>query len=361
MNDVIVVGTCNNLVRQVLLALRSFSDRRGIVIGGPNTRGLRQSRLCAMHLEHSFAQGEEQQLVDLLTTVARTHPDAIVLPADCEGIRAIQRVHTRIPLRVIPIPDPATLEMLDDKWRFFAFCRRAGLPTPATIQVGHKRDLDFDALASQLGVPFVIKPSNQAGSEGVQVIHDREHFEQAVLHNTAYGFSELIAQQYIDGIDVCIDLFAVEGRVTALAFQQRTGAEIRFFADADLQKTAHRLAQECRYHGVMNLDVRIEHGTGRIYLIESNPRFWASLTASAGCGLNFVAESLAPSRTVRMLTAGTFHMRHPLLRPASWLPLLFDSSGYGRLLRAKMVDMHTLVTAMRAAALKPLTAIKKPG
>ena len=34
----------------------------------------------------------------------------------------------------------------------------------------------------------------------------------------------------------------------------------------------------------MNVDVRLEQGSGKCFLIESNPRFWATLAAPVGFG-----------------------------------------------------------------------------
>jgi predicted ATP-grasp superfamily ATP-dependent carboligase len=85
---------------------------------------------------------------------------------------------------------------------------------------------------------------------------------------------------------------------------------------------AGRIATATDYDGVMNVDARIESATGNVYLSESNPRFWRSLSASVWCGVNFVEECLrddVPGETPRLLVTGsadTYY--HPLYRPALW-------------------------------------------
>lgn len=345
MHNFIVVGTCYNLIRQVLFAIRSFSNNKAVVIGGPSTRRLRWARLCAQHAEAAFHPAGDEQFLDLVNGFAKNMRTAVLIPADCEGARAINRVRERLQVRIIPIAGTQTLDMFDDKWRFFQFCEQHELRAPATMYVGSKTDLRFSDVASRLGTPFVVKPVNQAGSNGVQVIHSEAQYDEIVLRNNAYQYFPLVAQKYVDGDDVCIDLFALDGQVRALAFQQRIGAEIRFFRNDEMESLAHRLAEAGGYHGVMNLDARIEKGSGKVFLLESNPRFWASLTASVGCGLNFVSESLAPaplSAPVRMLTYGTFHLRHPIARPSSWMRVLADTGAHGRLQRARMSDLELL-------------------
>jgi hypothetical protein len=89
------------------------------------------------------------------------------------------------------------------------------------------------------------------------------------------------------------------------------------------------------------VEASVEEGTGKVWLIDSNPRFWASLTASVWCGLNFVAESLMPAPAgtcVRALVAGSANMRHPLVQPSAWQGMLADRGRRGRLLRAMAFD-----------------------
>lgn len=358
MNSFIVTGTCNNLIRQVLFALRSFSDSKPYVIGGPETRALRWSKLCARHAHASFVPSDDGSFLEAVKAFAQERPDAILIPADCEGVRVLNRLQDRLPLGAIPIPDNVTLDMFDNKWRFYQFCTQYGLSTPETLYIGSKMNLNYHLVASRLGSPFVVKPVNQAGSQGVQVIRSEAHYEEAIRNNGAYHFSPLVAQKFVEGDDVCIDLLAVYGKIRALAFQQRTGSEIRFFQNRDMEHLAHRLARISVYSGVMNLDARLEKGTGKVFLLESNPRFWASLTASVGCGLNFVAESISPAphaAPVRMLTSGAFYLRHPLARPSMWMQMISDPGARGRLLRAHMSDLHMLgdFTRSLSARLRP--------
>lgn len=357
MRSFVVMGGCNTLVPQVLLALRSAGNFSCILLGGPGTRRLRHSVLCKERIEIDFERPDDEHFLRQLHGIAKREPHATLLPADCASVRMINRVRTELPLETIPLPDVEVMDMFDDKWRFFQFCRRHGLSVPDTIYIGRKEDLDFGRIAAQLGLPFIVKPSNEAGSTGVQVIQSEENFRRALLGNADYRFSTLVAQRYISGTDVCIDLFALRGKVRAMALRKREGAKISFFDNEQMRALGHAIVAESAYNGVMNMDARIEHVTGKVYLLESNPRYWATLAASAGAGLNFVAQSINPSlddAPVSMLTQGEFNTRHPLTQPAAWAPMLFDKGGHGRLLRAKMVDMHGLGAAVKSLAAKPV-------
>lgn len=357
MRSFVVVGGCKTLVPQVLLALRSAGNFNCILLGGPDTRKLRYSLLCDERLEIDFDHPDDEHVVQQLLAIARRTPDATLLPVDCASVRMMERVRSRVPLRTIPLPDVETMDMFDDKWRFFQFCRQHGLPVPDTVYIGSKDNLDFEAVAARLGTPFILKPSNEAGSTGVQVIRSEQQFQQDILANPAYRFRTLIAQRFVSGVDVCIDLFALRGWTRAMAFRKRDGAMVRFFDNEQMRALGQHVVAASLYNGVMNMDARIEHGTGKVYLLESNPRFWASLTASAGAGLNFVAHSIDPPddlAPLSVLTDGEYHTRHPLMRPSAWGQMLFDQGGHGRLLRAKMTDMQAVGGAVKSLAAKPM-------
>jgi len=347
----IVLSYCKRLLRQVLLSLREFADPRQIVaIAGPQARDMRWSGLAGRHLPATFAPQDDDRLVTMVNTLGALLQDPVLIPADCDAAMALNRVGGHLAVRSIPLAPNPLLARLNDKWGFHGICREAGLRVPRTVHVGRKDNLDYDALAAQLGLPFVLKPTNQAGSNGVLVVHGHEQWMRQVVPDNVYRFDSLIAQQYVPGVDLCFSFLARDGDVAAFSIQQRVGPTIRFLENAELEMLGLRLAEATRYSGVMNIDARVEEGSGRVFLIESNPRFWASLAASVWCGLNFVAESIAPveRRAVpRRLTAGVYYERHPVMRPSVWLRYAFDSGREGRMWRAAMGDVTSLKDVIR--------------
>lgn len=339
----VLVGNSARIALPVLQAVRSFSDEPCFLAGSRETAALRWSSLCEQHASIDFEDDEGS--VRRINELARKASRAVLIPFDCEGIRLVNRVASRLALASIPVPDLPTLDMFDDKWRFYQFCLANSLPAPATRWIGSKQDLDFNALEAQLGLPFVVKPTNCSGSLGVQIVRTRKLFEQEILHNPRYQHAPLIAQRYIDGMDMDINLLSVYGRLCASSIHRIEGSWMDFVRHPALQEIAEKLCRGSGYHGVMNVDVRLDQRTGEVFLVESNPRFWASLVAAVGCGLNFVAESIqprSPGEGPRQLTSGRFHTRHPLLRPSVWRQLFSDSGQAGRLLRARLFDLYSL-------------------
>ena len=345
MVNYIVVGKSRQVVVAVLQAIRSFTDAKCIVVGDHETRSLRFSKLCERQIGIEFNSSSDDRLVEVIHSIVNRTPHVTVIPADCEGIRMVNRVRDRLRVHITPAPDLDTLEMFDNKWRFYQFCIQHGLPVPCTQFFASKRELDFDRLAAGFGVPFVVKPVNQAGSLGVTIVRSREQFERDIATDPAYCFAPLVAQRFIDGDDIDLSLLAVDGRLSAFAIQKAGRARIDFLHSPQLASLAQELCRVSRYHGVMHIDARREKRTGKILLIESNPRFWATLTASVWCGLNFVAESIGETprgNGARQLIQGTSSTRHPLIRPSSWMHLFGDCGERGRLLRAIAFDLPAL-------------------
>ena len=343
MRNAVVVGNSLQILGPVLLAIRSFSHAKINVIGDNSTRSIRWSLLCYRWIEHSLSADEDHALLSILQNICARDRPARIIAADCEAARSLNRLRSLLPAPLAPMPSTHHLALLEDKWQFHRLCQLQGLPTPLTIRFENKLAIRYPMLASILGATFVIKPSNLAGSQGVRIIRDEAMFESEILNSEAYQFSPLLAQEYIPGEDIDISLLAVNGEVMTIATQQVAGSVVRFVSQPEMEAMATALCTSLGYDGVMHIDARIDRRTGRIWLIESNPRFWASLTAALWCGLNFVQESLRHVRETEHATGplrlaqGRAHTRYPLLRQDS-LRCLLSRSLRGRLLRWSVLD-----------------------
>jgi ATP-grasp in the biosynthetic pathway with Ter operon len=190
----------------------------------------------------------------------------------------------------------------------------------------------------------VLKPTDCSGSTGVRFISTLAQYERGILNNPAYKHDKLIVQRYVPGSDIDLSLLSLGGELSLMAIQQVQGSRIRFLSNAYLEGVATDICRKSGYHGVMHIDARIEAGTGKVFLIECNPRFWASLTATVKCGVNFVEHCVQPAlhgRKCSSLLAGIAAMRHPLLQPFCWKVLVSDTSMHGRLLRVELLDLYT--------------------
>lgn len=361
LQNFIVLGVIKPLVAEVLLAIHTFTDANCIVVGGSKeTRILRFSNLCSAYLEADFTGKDDDRLVEKVNHLAEAMPDLVLIPADTHSARMINRVRNSLKVRVVAAPGTSALELFDNKWNFYQFCNEHGLNVPSARLFTSKFDLNFASAAKELGLPFVVKPLCEAASNGVHAVFSEADYKQKIRDNDAYQYAPLMAQHFISGTDIGLNLLSVQGQVAAIAIQQRVvqqrvGSKIKFLSNDYLVGAAHTLAGKSAYDGVMNVDTRIEAGTGKVFLFESNPRFWRSLSASVWCGLNFVAESIGspqPRDGVLMLTSGTADTYyHPLFRPLLWRYAISDRGWRGRMLRTKIFDWYTLASSTKTILL----------
>jgi predicted ATP-grasp superfamily ATP-dependent carboligase len=163
---------------------------------------------------------------------------------------------------------------------------------PLALYVGAKANLDLDMVARGLGFPAVIKPTDHGNGQGVAIVHSREDALRRVVNNSSYQYRSLMVQQFIQGPDIDCSVLAHEGTVALAAVQIRRGSRIEFVSHRHLIAACSRLIAQARYTGLAHFDARLDARDGTVKLVECNPRVWASISAAARCGLNFVAKGI---------------------------------------------------------------------
>lgn len=347
MINFIVVGNTKAAVLGVLQSIRTFTDAKSVVIGSKATAGLRWSSLCEGHSTLGFDGSDDDMFVSMVHSLIKRTPHMVLVPSDPEAMRLTNRVRSQLPLKIVPVPDSATITTLQDPRLFQQFCKQQLLPAPATCVVNAAAELDFNAIASRLGTPFVIRTAAPCNKPSTRIIQDKDDLDKAALHS-AFQHGTLVCQAYIDGDDISMNLIADRGQISAFSMQQADEASalrIRFVSNAALEEMAMKLCRASAYNGPLHLRARIDRHTGNVFLIDAMPHFPETVTASVLAGLNLVAESIEPTPRVngiRRLTEGVSHACHPLACPSLWSSLLSDYSERGRLLRVMMFDFYTL-------------------
>ena len=349
----ILLSEAGGILVQVLNAVHALGNSDCIVVTTKKTRRIFLTNMTTRSIEADFCGSDDEYLVKGINQSARDLPGLTIIPCDCPAARLLDRIGQRLNAAVIPSPDAAMLNCFDDKWQFYQFCKMHGLSVPLTKLVASKHDLHFTELASEFGLPFVVKPLNEAGSLGVCVICSKLEFQKKILDSRQYQFSPLLIQKYICGTDVGLNLLAIHGKITAISIQKRDfpqnfSAPIEFISNDFLEQAASAICEKSGYHGVMNIDARIDEKTGLVFLFETNPRFWGSLSASTWCGLNFIQECLEPAlppAPVRRLHSGRASVHyHPMIQPALWGKALFSRHAHQRrMVRVMMGDLWTLL------------------
>jgi predicted ATP-grasp superfamily ATP-dependent carboligase len=368
MENFIVIGA-KPVMMQALLSLHLYSDARCVLLCPNGTPYISLSVLCFSYIEIDFEGQDDARLIEIIKKLDDEMPNVTVVPIDCPGARMVDRIRPYVKARIAPAPTNEMLDCLEEKWAIYLFCKTFNLNVPLTKFIADKWTLNFPSIVKEIGLPFVIKPINEKASNGVHVIKSEEEYFDKVLHNNEYQFAPIIVQKYIDGEDVGLDLCSVKGKVTALAIQRRMDGEkwIEFFDNPYLRNVAYIVAESCKYDGLMNIDARIEKDSGNIYLLECNPRVWASMLASLWCGVNFLAEVMNFSddktRELKILNSGRadciYYSPHPLLRRSIWRYVLFDTGHRGKMARIMAKDKWLMLQSLNELLKKHCSILAK--
>ncbi len=167
---------------------------------------------------------------------------------------------------------------------------RAGLKTPAWVCLNRGDDADIDLMVDSLGLPLMVKPSNQGSSVGIGIA--REAHELAGLVSKAFEWdSHVIVEQFIEGTEITGGVLGLE-RLEALPIVEIIpGDEFAFFdyeakyspgatteiCPARLEPELGQKAQEIaiKAHKALRLSIysrtdMIVSRDGEIYCIETN-------------------------------------------------------------------------------------------
>lgn len=189
---------------------------------------------------------------------------------------------------LFPASPSERLHAIHDKWSFAERLMAAGLATPRTRLIDSARTLD-EAAAEDIGFPMMVKPLDCESSHGVVRICDYQQLREHVESGRPYTAPPLIMQQFVDGQDIDISVLAADGRIIASAVQYWSPeGELVFREDPEMFELAAEIVRLFDFHGVAHFDMRRDRHTGKVHVLECNPRFWYTLPAAMWCGLNFV-------------------------------------------------------------------------
>jgi predicted ATP-grasp superfamily ATP-dependent carboligase len=276
---------CRNILRCLDLV-----DRRIYVMATWPNSPIRYSRRIAGFVSQKFPLDGttfEAAQANCLDFIAR-HRINLVIPCDLESLHFLNRLGPRLnTARIFPIPDCATVERLHNKWNFHRFLERHGLPSPRTVLLRCTADIEKISFP----YPVVVKPLAEAASRGFEIFRCRDELiAWAGRDDLEFGLP-MIAQEFIPGREIGINLLALNGRIVAWAMQSWENLDgeraLDFLSNDDWLALAREIVSQSNFHGLANIDALVDKRDGGIRFIDFNPRFWETVAASMFQGTNF--------------------------------------------------------------------------
>lgn len=254
---------------------------------------IRFSRFLKRFFAIDPLMSESALLESLLDVIKKTNAD-VLLPVGQQMIPFIVRHKAALDrsIAIAPIPLLATFELAKDKWRLAEFCADRGLSHPPTIHFDGNPQL-VDRLAA-LPFPALLKPVRASYGRGIEYFETAADLLGAVRSRPPQR--ECIVQSFVPGYDIDCNALCQEGAVTAFTIQRgiapgygrfKPPSGIDFVDNEAVRVEAHRLLAALKWTGVAHIDMRYDPFEGRAWIIELNPRYWASILGSLVAGVNF--------------------------------------------------------------------------
>ncbi len=210
------------------------------------------------------------------------------------------------------------IKVAEDRLRFKDACRKVGLEVPASALVNNVPDAV--RLADQLGYPVVIRPSFTLGGTGGSVAYNHEEFAEAIaraldvspvhealVEESVLGWKEFELEVMRDFRDNFVVICSIENfdPMGIHTGDSITVAPAQTLTDKEYQRMRDAAAAIIREVGVetggSNIQFAVEPQTGRMVVIEMNPRVSrSSALASKATGFPIakIAAKLAVGLTL---------------------------------------------------------------
>ncbi|MBP5273936.1 MAG: ATP-grasp domain-containing protein [Abditibacteriota bacterium] len=202
-----------------------------------------------------------------------------------------------------------SIEIAANKLRLYEFLKQKGFATPAFAPV--RRAEELEEACKKCGYPdnpVCVKAVDLSGSRGVRVIMPRVSrfdilfgekpgsfviaFEELLdILKERPSMPEMLAMEYLPGMEGSVDLLAEDGRVLYAAYRESTVNLHSIPQEAVVKdnpaalETAKQVMGLLGFSGNADLDFK-EDAAGRPVLMEVNPRVAATMKIFKEAGLN---------------------------------------------------------------------------
>jgi len=196
------------------------------------------------------------------------------------------------------VPDYETIKKANNNRYLIKFADEIGVKTPQTWTIESLEKLR--RVAKEVEYPAVIKMVEGVGSKGLRFVYSEDElitkYKEVIRKFHLKPFEYPIVQEYIPGDNYAVSLIFNRGDPRAIVMYK----EIRMYPinggastarisikHSKMGKSAIKLLKELNYHGVADIEFRIDERTKEPVLMEINPRFWGALNQAICSGVDF--------------------------------------------------------------------------
>lgn len=282
-----------------LRAVRSLGRAPGIrthLLTADRHASARYSRFCARWQLAGHPLTHPGRLGEVMALLGEGSVD-VLLPVTVAGIELVSVNRDALAARVAlpPLPDAVGLGIVNDKTRLACFARQQGVAVPPFL-VFPDDVAETDRL-QPMTFPVLAKPPSQAGGKGIRSFADAAALSEYLKrYRQAAPGERLLLQTYVPGEDLGLNVLCCDGEILAHTIQENPitapvafgpAAGIRFVNDGQVLELGGKLLAALKFSGLANIDLRRCARTGKIYVLDFNPRLWGTSMGSTLAGVNF--------------------------------------------------------------------------
>lgn len=186
--------------------------------------------------------------------------------------------------------DEHAIRLCRNKYALSKFLKERGLCN--VIETELLRDLEID----QISLPVFVKPISGRSSIGCRAVYTKE--EYLCIKNVLKG-EEYIVQPLIAGEVITVDVVRDSTREVTVSIPRLellrnssgAGTTVEIIESEELERTCESIARETLISGAVNIEF-IRSESGKLFLLEINPRFSGGVKFSHISGYNVVKNHL---------------------------------------------------------------------
>lgn len=208
---------------------------------------------------------------------------------------------------------------------------KAGVPVPCFFRISNVTDLPL----INLTYPIIVKPIDSGGSQGITLLHSKEHLEEAFLIAKNYSpTEEVIVEEFVDGREFSVECMSYKGRhyLVQITDKVTTGEphfiEMQHHQPANITLHDAQRIQEIVFHALTALKIEnspshteIKLNTrGELYIIEIGARMGGGMITS-----NLVKLSTGYDMVKAAIELACGNFLEPKISNAAFSGILFYS------------------------------------
>ncbi|MBN3519774.1 ATP-grasp domain-containing protein [Algoriphagus lutimaris] len=275
----------------VVRCLAEVKNIQVFVISERKYAPIRFSRYVKKFIHFPFGDNE-CYLEGIMNALEKTKAD-VLLPVGVRAVRLIvekKGTFSKV-IANITTPEIKSFDIADDKWLLSRWLKEKNIAHPETLLFSPGESLE--EVVSKISFPIIVKPRVGWGGKGIEIFENNDQFR--AWYSEFDHRMDLIVQDYIKGYDIDCSLLGEKGEILAYTIQK----SIKYSADypwpyglefknhEEILSIVKDLVEKFNWSGIVHIDLRYDEVEKRAKLIEMNPRFWASVTASVFAGVNF--------------------------------------------------------------------------